>query len=77
MTLYDLTQSMTIQGNIRIHVFDANGSEKEIRSAADQDDFSPHLADMDDIEDLTVTYIYPTKEVGGMAWLNIEVAEED
>jgi hypothetical protein len=77
MTLYDLTNVTTLQGNIEVKVFDAEGSEKEARFYRDQDDFTPHWCDAEDIEDLQVTYIYTTKSCDCTAWLVIELQEDE
>lgn len=76
MTLYDLTNSTTVQGNIEIKVFDSQGSEKESRFFRDQDDFSCYMNDCDDMEDFRINYIYPTKGCDGTVWLVIELCDE-
>lgn len=76
MTLYDMANSMTIQGNIEVKVFDFEG-ELESRFFRDQDDFVPHWTDCEDIEDLTVTYMYAHKSYDGSVWLTIELTKED
>lgn len=74
MTLYDLTQSLTLQGNISVIVTE-DGRETETRNFHDMTDFVCGLTDCDDIEDYEVTYIYPTHDFG-VTWLNIEVEKE-
>jgi hypothetical protein len=77
MTLYDLTQSMTIQGNIEIKIFDADDTHTDSRFFPDEYDFDTTTHDADDIEDLEVTYMYTTKSYDGTPWLTIEVKEND
>ena len=77
MTLYELTNSMTLQGNICITVFSSDGNEKEQRHFRDQDDFSTFMNDAEDLDDLEVTYIYATRAYCETAWLNIEVQEAE
>jgi hypothetical protein len=71
MKLYELCSQMIIQGNIELIVFDEDGNETERRFYHDQDDFDTNCTDAFDLEDLEVTYIYPTKAPGGSVWLNI------
>jgi hypothetical protein len=66
---------MIIQGNIELIVFDEHGNETERRWFYDQTDFDTNCNDASDLDDLEVTYIYPTKAPGGSVWLNIEVME--
>ena len=75
MTLYDLTNSMTLQGNICITVFDPDGREKERRYFRDQDDFTTYHVDADDLDDLEVSYIYPAHSYPERAWLHIDLQE--
>ena len=74
MTLYDLTNTITIQGNVAIKIFDEHGDETETRFFRDQDDFNCYNA-CDDIEDLTLSYIYSTKRYDGTPWLVIELSK--
>jgi hypothetical protein len=73
MKLYELCSQIIIQGNIELIVFDEDGNETDRRYYHDQDDFDTNCTDAYDLEDLEVTYIYPTKAPGGSVWLNIEV----
>lgn len=75
MKLYDLVNSMTIQGNIEVAVFDADGSEKDRHFIRNSDDLC--YDDIDDFEDLKVTFMFPNKSCDGTVWLNIEVQEEE
>ena len=75
MKLYELCTQIVIQGNIELIVFDEHGNEKERRFYYDQTDFDTNCTDAYELEDLEVTYIYPTKSHGGSVWLNIEVIE--
>lgn len=77
MTLYHLTQSMTIQGNIEVKVFDADGAELDARFFEGEYDFNTNCCDASDIEDLKVWYMYATKSCDGTEWLTIELIKED
>lgn len=77
MTLYDLTNTATIQGNIEIKIFDQDGNEKESRFYRDQDDFTPFYEDCSDIEDCDIIYIYCTKSCDGAPWLVIEITRDE
>ena len=74
MTLYDLVNSMTIQGNIELAVFDSEGAEKERHFIRNTDDLC--YDDISDYEDLKVTFMFPNKGYDGSVWLNIEVQED-
>lgn len=75
MTLYELTNTVTVQGNIEIRIFDTNGNEKESRYFRDQDDFNTRYEDSDDLDDFTITYIYHSRGYDGTPWLVIEITE--
>lgn len=75
MTLYDLSTSILIQGNVAIKVFDESGNEYDSRFYPEQFDFDTNCCDAYELEDLEVTYMYPTKSYDGTPWLVIEVAE--
>lgn len=75
MTLYDLTTSILIQGNVAIKVFDEAGNELVQRFYHDQSDLDCNCNDCFDIEECEVTYIYTSKACDGSAWLVIEVEE--
>ena len=77
MTFYELTTSLTLQGNIEVKVFDADGDLKESRCFRDLNDFSCTCTDTNDLEECEVTYMYATKSADGEAWLVIEIAEVD
>ena len=74
MTLYDLVNSITLQGNIEIKIFNCMGDELEFRCFRDQDDFRLYYNDCEDIAEAEVTYLYPTKSCDGTEWLVVEVA---
>jgi hypothetical protein len=76
MTLYELTNDLTMQGNIKITIYDQDGNEKEVRRFTDQGDFTTYNADAYDLDDLEVAYIWPTYEQGE-AWINIELTEDE
>ena len=75
MKLYDLVNAMTIQGNIEIAVFDADGEEIERETFPCADDLS--YCDIAEYEDLEVTYMFPNSTSTGRAWLTIEVQKEE
>ena len=75
MTLYDLTNETTLQGDVCIKVFDQDGNEKESRFFRDQCEFICYCNDVDDLENLEVSFIYPHKSPDGAAWLVIELTE--
>ena len=77
MTLYDLANTTTIQGNIEIKIFNADGIETECRFYRDQDDFNPLYNDCDDVEEYEVSYIYPRKSADGTTWLTIEIVLDE
>lgn len=77
MTLYDLTNSLALQGNIEIKVFDSEGNEKETRCFRDAESFSCNCTDTNDLEDHEVIYMYATKSADGTAWMVIEVTEDE
>lgn len=77
MTLYDLSNALTLQGNIEIKVFDEAGNEKETRCFRDVEDFNCTCTDTNDLEDLEVTYMYATKSADGTEWMVIELKEEE
>lgn len=74
MYLYEICSQVIIQGNICVKVFH-NGQEEDSRYYRDMDDFDSFSADIDDLEECEVRYIYPTKACDGTQWLVIEVAE--
>lgn len=75
MTLYELMNGLTLQGNIEIKVFDEADNEKETRCFRDMGDLIG--APTDDLEDLEVTYMYATKGPDGTEWMVIELKEEE
>ena len=76
MTLYELVENITICGNINIVVFDEAGErEKEIHLAA-VDCLDCYCNDLEEVEDLEVTYIYHERGPAGMAWVVIELQKE-
>jgi hypothetical protein len=76
MTLYELTQSIIIQGNIEIKIFGAYDRELDTRFYPDEYDFDTTTHDASDIEDFEVTYMYTTKSCDGTPWLTIEIRDE-
>jgi hypothetical protein len=75
MKLYELCSAIIIQGNIEIKVFTEDGNEKESRYYRDEMDFDTNCTDAYELEDLEVTYIYPSKAYDGTQWVVIEVRE--
>lgn len=63
MTLYDLVNTVTLQGDICITVF-VNGHEKERRYLDDMADVNCYCDDLDDLEDLQVIYMYASRWMG-------------
>lgn len=76
MTLYELTNQITLQGNIEVIVFDEKGNEKETRFIPDVDDLDVYCYDIDDLEELEVKYMYAKKEFG-IYKMVIEITEEE
>lgn len=74
MTFYELTTSITLQGNIEVKIFNSMGDEIESRCFRDLDDFSISCTDTEDLEDCEVTYVYSSKSCDGTPWLTVEVA---
>lgn len=72
MTLYELSDSLTLQGNIEVKVFDNAGTEAESRKFRDMDGFHSCM-DAPDLEHCDVTYMYGTADAAGTAWMVIEV----
>ena len=77
MTLYDLCNSLTIQGNIELKVFDPDGTELNSYCFRDEYEFQIAYTAFPELEDLEVSYIYPSKSYDGTIWLTIEVTQED
>ena len=75
MTLYNLVNSMTIQGNIEIAKFDPSGNELDRELFPDVDDLSTIY--LEDYEDLEVTFMFTNSTSTGRAWLTIEVQTEE
>ena len=74
MTLYDLVNSMTIQGNIEIRVFNEDGDETTYRTFCNVDDLS--VCDLDAVENMRVTYMYSIGNSRGNSSLIIELQED-
>ena len=75
MTLYELSDSLTLQGNIEIKVFDDAGTETESRKFQDMAGFHS-LMDAPDLEHYDVTYMYAIADTTGATWLVIEITED-
>lgn len=70
MTLYELVNQTTVQGDVRVVKFDKRGNEHILINAENTDDLALEIPES--WEDLTVKYIYQ-----GQDWLTIEVSDED
>ena len=77
MTLYELCDYITLQGNIELKVFASNGDEKMSYYYHDESDFHIRYTDQTDLEDTVVSYMYASKSCTGTAWFVIEVTKED
>ena len=73
MTLYELVNNTTIQGNAMILPFNMNGDELAPILINDADDVAGYSGEYDDYEDWEVTFIY----VDRLKNLVIEVQEEE
>lgn len=58
MTLYELTNSINIQGNVEIRIMDESDEIKETLFY-ETEELSCGMDDLKDLEDFVVTYIYP------------------
>ena len=70
MTLYDLANQITMQGDIRVSKFDEDANEIILMNVENTDDLSNEIPE--EYEDLTVKYIYE-----GEDGVHIEVSDED
>ena len=70
MTLYELVNQTTIQGDVRVSKFDENGFEIILLNAQGTDDLASELPE--EYEELTVKYIF-----NGEDGTHIEVSDED
>ena len=70
MTLYELANQTTIQGDVRVSRFDENGFEIILLNAQSTDDLANDLPEK--YEELTVKYIF-----NGEDGTHIEVSDED
>lgn len=77
MTLYELCEEITIQGNIEIKVFDTAGNEVENHFFREEYDFHIAYTEHAELEDLQVSFMYAQKGIGGIVWFVIEVTQED
>lgn len=71
MTICDLSRDITIQGNIKVVVFDSDGEEIERFYFFNEDGFDTNCCDIAGHEDAEVTYIYPDSN-----WIVIECVED-
>ena len=76
MTFYELTNSMTIQGNIEVVIFDGAWEEISRSKFYLEDDFYSSQME-EDCDDLEVHFLYSTKKDDGEPWLVIELEKED
>lgn len=70
MTLYDLANQITIQGDVRVSKFDEEANEIILLNAQGTDDLASELPE--EYEELTVKYIF-----NGEDGTHIEVSDED
>lgn len=77
MTLYELCDNITIQGNIELKVFDQEGNELDSYFFRDEYEFNITYTEHTELEDLPVSYMYTQKSYDGTAWFVIEVTRED
>lgn len=70
MTLYDLANQITIQGDIRVSKFDEEANEIILMNVENTDDLASELPE--EYEDLTVKYIF-----NGEDGTHIEVSDKD
>lgn len=76
MTLYDLANSATIQGNVEIALIDDNGNDVRRVRLEIVDDLSGELfRDLYDLEDREVKYIFP-RIIDREPWITIELTTE-
>lgn len=76
MTFYELTNSMTIQGNIEVVIY--NGFWDEIsrsRFALEDVFYSSRMEE--DCDNLEVHFLYSTKKDDGEPWLVIELVKDE
>lgn len=76
MTLYELCNNITLQGNIEIKLFDSQGNELESILFPDEWDFNITYTHPE-LEDLEISYIYTTRGLNGSHWMTIEIIKED
>lgn len=76
MTLYDLCNNISLQGNIEVKVFDLAGNELETHLFMDEWQFQITYTHPE-LEDLYVSYIYATRGRNGTIWTTIEITKED
>ena len=69
MTLYELANQTTIQGNVRVSKFDEDANEIILVNAHGTDDLAYEIPE--EYEDLTVKYIF-----NGEDGIHIEVSDE-
>lgn len=74
MTLYELANNTTVQGNIDIVFFDGNGNEQDDRTFSYVEDLSTYLNQLPEgWEDCEVRFIWPAAD----GWLHIEIYAEE
>lgn len=74
MTLYELANNTTVQGNIDIVLFDGNGNEQDDRAFSYVEDLSTYLNQLPEgWEDCEVRFIWPAAD----GWLHIEIYAEE
>lgn len=73
MSLFELVNNTTIQGDVKIRVFNADGDEIDSKELHYMDDLSmPSVELPEEWEDMEVRYMYYAAD-----FLNIEIYKED
>lgn len=74
MTLYELANNTTVQGNIDIVLFDGNGNEQDDRTFSYVEDLSTYLNQLPEgWEDCEVRFFFAAAD----GWLHIEIYQEE
>ena len=77
MTFYELTNSMTIQGNIEIALFDESYNELDREYFPNEDDFYSHSFCDGEYDDCEVRFMFPQQTSNGISYLVIELVKEE
>lgn len=77
MTFYELTNSMTIQGNIEIALFNEKWDELEREYFPNEDDFYSNSFCDGEYDDCEVRFMYAQQTDNGIGYLVIELVKEE